>query len=254
MAFGFMGSKGLKVAYSTTRSSNLPLNRYESVFHARQSGADYLMFIDDDMTFEHDDIYKLWLNKLDIVSGIAVGKKWPHRPGTSMYNPVTDKFDITPAIPPQGLIDVDAVGTGFMMIKMSVFNRVPAPWFSIAPHRLFEDYKKLFESARLSLGRLVDGDDGKDVAARLAEVVNSLVPPEKDRRGVGGEDYYFCTRAREVGFKVKVDCGVRVGHIGNYPFTIEDHHMAVAVEKAEEDARNRASGTPTSADAEKAVA
>jgi hypothetical protein len=225
-AIAFLADKRVAVAFSDVSSSNLARNRAKSVRNAQEINADYLMFLDDDMVFDADAIYNMWRQKEDILSGVAVKKAYPHTPGASMINLDTGKHDITPHIPPQGIIEVDAVGTGFLMVKMSVFRAVAMPWFGFVPNGLFEDYAKLHEAVKLGLGRLANGDSSDDVRARLAEVMVDIIPPQKDRTGTTGEDYYFCARARECGFKIKVDCGVRVGHIGLCPYTI-DHYFAV---------------------------
>jgi hypothetical protein len=133
-AIKFMAVKGLGVAFAETFSANLARNRNRMVDEAQQANADYLMFIDDDMTFDPDSIYNLWLLKEDVVSGLAVGKMYPHKPGAANINPETGKHDIMPHFPPQGLITVDGVGTGFMMIKMMVFDKITKPYFAFAPN------------------------------------------------------------------------------------------------------------------------
>lgn len=226
MAVPFLASKGLKVAYSMTRGSNLAGNRNESVRNAKQSGADYMFFLDDDMTFAPDDIYKLWLNKADIVGGLYVKKLFPHTPNAAIYDETRKTFDAVHTFPPQGILKVDGIGTGFMMIKMKVFDKVPDPWFCFVAHGLFEDYRKVFDSVRLALGRLANGDEVDDVRARMAEMINSVTPPDKNRGKIMGEDYYFCRRAKEHGFQIGVDCGVRVGHVGDYSYTINEFYVA----------------------------
>lgn len=37
-----------------------------------------------------------------------------------------------------------------------------------------------------------------------------------------GEDYAFCERARRCGYKIWADTTIRLGHVGNYPYSWED--------------------------------
>ena len=161
-AIAYLEAKKVYVAFSPVRGSNLVRNRFRLVMNAREIGAEHVMFIDDDMIFEPEQIYDMWRQGEDVLSGVAVKKVYPHTPGCALYNPKTDKHDIVPHIPPQGLIEVDAVGTGFLMVKMAVFDKVAAPWFAFAPMGMFEDYSKMYGAIRSALVRLDKGDNAKD--------------------------------------------------------------------------------------------
>ena len=41
------------------------------------------------------------------------------------------------------------------------------------------------------------------------------------------EDFSFCERARQIGYKIYVEPTIKIGHIGNYPFTLEDYYNNV---------------------------
>jgi hypothetical protein len=198
-ALKFCAMKGMKIAFSETFSSNLARSRNSQVDEARKAGADYMVFIDDDMTFDSDSLYNLWRLEEDIVSGLTVRKMYPNKPSCNNINPETGKHDVIPDIPPQGLISVDAVGTGFLMIKMSVYDRIDAA----------------------SAGTLcVDAKNGKPYYA--------FAPKGES---VTGEDYFFCAKARVAGIRPKVDCGLIIGHLGPYPFTIYDYRLGLDIEK-----------------------
>lgn len=184
-AMKYAALKGLGLAFSERFGANLARNRNWLVDQGRKANADYLLFLDDDMTFDADAIYNLWLLKEDVVAGVTVRKMYPHNPHAANRNPETGKCDIKPHFPPQGLINVDAAATGFLMIKMAVFDKITKPYFAFAP----------------------DGDD------------------------VTGEDYFFCAKARDAGCQIKVDCGLIIGHLGPYPYTIHDYFLGLEIEK-----------------------
>ena len=37
------------------------------------------------------------------------------------------------------------------------------------------------------------------------------------------EDTYFCNKAKAVGIPIYIDASISIGHIGDYPFTVEDY-------------------------------
>ena len=137
--------------------SMLHVMRNRLVQKAIDEKCTHLLFIDSDMVFEKDSAIRLLKRKKDIIGGKMHLRKNP--PTLILQNPHTNK-DLTTC---------DAVGTGFMLIKLDVFKKLRQPWF-------FWDYV-----------------DGEPV----------------------GEDYWFCRKAREAGFKVWVDLTLPIGHIGD---------------------------------------
>jgi len=133
--------------------------------------ADYILWIDTDMMFRPNSLKKLLDCNKDIVSGLYFSRGYPFQPlashkvrGTNLFKPAD--------VNKNGLIEVDAAGFGFMLIKKGVFDKIEKPWFV---------YKKTL-----------------------------------------GEDYYFCTKAKEAGFKVFVNCDVQCGHWTERAITIND--------------------------------
>jgi len=49
-----------------------------------------------------------------------------------------------------------------------------------------------------------------------------LIVPDRNGQWYLGEDYAFCERARQCGYKVFADTTIRVHHIGNYRYSWED--------------------------------
>jgi len=155
-------------------------NRNYIAFQALNSKSDYVLMIDDDMTFPPDTLDKLISNQKDIV-GVAY-----HSRGS------TDKIKIVPDI--MSIAEVDkgkyinletetdpkykdvfecyATGTGIILIKCDVFRKIPQPWFEFT----------FFENGKCK----------------------------------EGEDWNFCFKAKEAGFKIYCDPRISVGHIGEY--------------------------------------
>jgi len=156
-------------------------NRTYLTVQALKSKSDYLLFIDDDMTFEPDLLDILIANKKEIV-GTAY-----HSRGNvdTMPKYLAGKIVSTAEVAPKEYIDLDnnddpkykdtfecfAAGTGIMLIKCDVFNKVPRPWFKFIFH----------DTGQVKLG----------------------------------EDWFFCREAKKVGYKIYTDPKPKVGHLGS---------------------------------------
>lgn len=104
-------------------------NREKIVFEAKKAEADYLLFIDADMDFDQFALQKLLdLNK-DVVGANYNQRQLPlistvkFLGDDGKYKNVDGKD--FPTVP----FKCGAVATGFMLIKMSVFDKIEKPWF-----------------------------------------------------------------------------------------------------------------------------
>lgn len=109
-------------------------NRNETVMLAQKNKADYIMFIDNDMVFPASGIQRLLDADKDII-GVHYNAR--PKPGTQsvstvkLANPWTDPRHgqiIASEIPAQ-MFQCFSVGTGFTLIKLSVFEKIAFPWF-----------------------------------------------------------------------------------------------------------------------------
>lgn len=104
-------------------------NRNYIAVQAVNAGSDYLMMIDDDMTFEVDT-----LDKLIAVDKPIVGVAYHPRSETGQ---ITKYLDETHAVVLEQTDDPKykqpfkcyATGTGIILINCSVFKETPRPWF-----------------------------------------------------------------------------------------------------------------------------
>jgi hypothetical protein len=133
-----------------------------------------IIFIDDDIYWTIEDLKKILESDKDIISGfykmLGVNEKEKSNYITGLIGEewLTEK-DIKNTT---GLIELDAIGFGFVAIKSEVFEKIKFPWF--------ETYEKVRE--------------------RDGVVLNY------------GEDFNFCQKALKAGFKVYGDPTVKVGH------------------------------------------
>ena len=152
----------LAIDMAICRGSNICHNRNTCVQSAIKNKADYLLFIDNDMSFPPttvDRMVEICENmNLDILGCNYLVKTPPHR---DMVVPL--KVEEGNKILLTGIDEVKRLPTGMMLIRMSVFDKIEPPWFILMPETI------------------------------------------EGQRSVGTEDYVFCDRAREVGFKIFMD-------------------------------------------------
>jgi len=103
----------------STRGYNTSENRNYIATQAVNNKSDYLFFVDDDMILPPDTLDRLLAHDKDIVGGIYNTKYEEQKPVIE-YLEGTKRED---------LFKVGAIGTGCMLIKTSVFKKLPQRWF-----------------------------------------------------------------------------------------------------------------------------
>lgn len=140
---------------------------------ARHHKAKYILFRDDDVVDPRGDgVLRLYQHNVDIAGGFYCMKRMPTEPliyGTDIKGPMLDWK-------PGDVMKVGAIGMGFCLIKTSVFDKIPEPWFKTSQ---FPDPK----------------DPQTEKATRFTE------------------DFYFCMKAREAGLDVWCDTSVSCYHV-----------------------------------------
>lgn len=136
-----------------------------------------VFFIDSDIVWQTDDFLKLLNSDEDIIAG------WYSRVDglTVALKKVgsSTQFETLAAqsiMDSKDLIEVDGIGLGFMCVKYEVLEKIGYPWF-------------------------------KFTLPEKTELENGLHVP------MSGEDVWFCQRAQEEGFTVKIDPQVQVEHM-----------------------------------------
>lgn len=112
-----------------TRSSILPRNRMDIVNAAKGLQADYLLFLDTDHTFPKDLIHQLIKPELPVVAANCVTKTIPASP-TARQSAPDPKGALVYSDPDSPeLEEVWRVGTGVMLVRMDVFDKLsPGCW------------------------------------------------------------------------------------------------------------------------------
>lgn len=115
------------VAIMTTGYKNSALNL--AVNAAKKHGATHFMSIDNDMVFPPDGINHLLAQDKDIIGANYNERRFPLRATIKIANSngqlvagdVSEYVDTFP---------VHSLGLGFVLIKMSVFDKIEKPWFN----------------------------------------------------------------------------------------------------------------------------
>jgi len=100
-------------------------NRNLLVRTARENECSHLFFMDHDMIFEPDAINRLLAHDVDVVGGAYNIRGILPRELNVWVN------EERLATLPRELFKADAIGCGCMLIRMSVFDALPFPWFKI---------------------------------------------------------------------------------------------------------------------------
>lgn len=116
-------SKHLTLDFFNHRSSRITANRNEIVKFAKENNATHVLFIDADMTFPPYALTELLKYDKDIACATATKRE----EGPS--DPIGVPCSADSAVTNKRLIQMDFVGMPFMLIKMSVFDKLKEPYF-----------------------------------------------------------------------------------------------------------------------------
>lgn len=128
-AIAELSRRGEKVQMNILKGFYVHNYREQLVERALASGATHLMFIDSDMTFLPDAVPTLLSRHQDIVGAPYVWKTPPHENIVKLIRGgelVSAGYDVG-----RQPFPCYSVGTGFMLVKMTVFSKVDPPWFRI---------------------------------------------------------------------------------------------------------------------------
>lgn len=158
---------------------------------ALAQGFDELLWIDSDVVFQADDIEKLRGHGLPIVCGIYAKKS--RREFACAFLPDTKEVRFGKH---GGLTELRYAGFGFIYTRREVYETI---------------------QARLKL---------PVCNQRFGSLLVPYFAPFVVQDGAGAwylsEDYGFCERARQSGFRIMADTSIRLWHVGNYRFGWED--------------------------------
>lgn len=168
----------------TINESLITRARDTSVARFRKTEYERLLFIDADIEFQPTDVAALWNMDSDIAVA-AYAMKRPDNPLAAWKDGALLKITDDMKAP----FAVDYAGTGFMMVKRNVFDKLEAAhpeW--------------VYEESQVGAGCVGFFQDPIEDGIHLSE------------------DYFFCKRWRELGGAVMLDPTIRLTHWGSFGF------------------------------------
>ncbi len=110
----------------TWEGCNVHQSRTNIVREAQRGKCSHLLFIDSDMVFKPEAVQTLIDHDKDIIGVNTHIRKLPLTSTIKLHDKHGTKlFEMK-----DELFECCAVGTGFMLIKMSVFDKLSTPWFA----------------------------------------------------------------------------------------------------------------------------
>ncbi len=135
---GYMGANPNYIGMDMhSRGAYIDHNRDRIAQRAIAEKTDYVLMIDSDMEYPHNIVDTLISRNKDIITCVyytpshdwKTGEMTVIRPMLFDYNPKTLQFRPWPKCDKKEPFKIDAVGTGIMLIKTSVFKKIKKPWF-----------------------------------------------------------------------------------------------------------------------------
>lgn len=145
-----------------------------------KSDHSHMMWLDADIVFTPDDVARLWNYQADVAVGFYSMKRLGSPVAAWRAGKLVDLKDC-PAEP----FEVDYAGTGFMLIRRGVVE------------------------ALAELAAKYEGPKGIVPLLYDTPIHNGIFE---------SEDYNFCRKAREAGFKIISDPSIKLGHIGQFVY------------------------------------
>lgn len=149
------------------------------------SGCTDLLFIDSDINFEPDAVFRLLAWTSDPKKGIVAGVPRVRDVNKTYIADLNYDDNLQLTMNGMGLVRAERVATAFMMVRRDVFTDM------MAAHPDWEYLDK-----------------------RCDKVVPALFDFMLTDEGYIGEDFLFCDRAREIGYEVWIDPTISLGHMG----------------------------------------
>jgi glycosyltransferase involved in cell wall biosynthesis len=173
----------------------LTMQRNECI---KQMDGDWILFIDDDMTWQPQAIRQIVETQrrtgAEVVGGLCFQRTPPHQPTLYMSNADHTGYAFEEKWNDGEILDVDATGLAFCLITTAALTK-------IIHHETGDKsivWPSLEERKRIPGWRFFQWD------------------------GRWGEDFQFCRAAKSAGCRIVVDTGIEIGHVADIVVTKKD--------------------------------
>jgi glycosyltransferase involved in cell wall biosynthesis len=104
------------------KSSIVAIARNDGVKRAREMAADFVLFLDSDMTFPRTTLHRLLAHRKDIVGATYTRRVPP-------FSILGAALESEPTCDAEGLTEMRHLPTGCLLIRMAVFEALSEPYF-----------------------------------------------------------------------------------------------------------------------------
>lgn len=176
--------------HRVTGVSDIARGRSILASEALAQGFEEIMWIDSDIRFLPDQVDMLRSHGKEIIGGVYV-RKGASGLSICLFN----KTENITFGKEGGMKEVQYSGAGFLLTQREVYERMGGdlPDFHYDGGKKAKHYFQHVYAA---------GNDGENL--------------------ILGEDYSFCDRATDEGYKIYVDSSIRLGHVGSYAWSWDD--------------------------------
>jgi hypothetical protein len=171
--------------------SAIDQGRNQIATNALRDGFEELMWIDSDVAFEPDAVDRLRSHGLPITCGV-----YPKKGKRAFACNFPGGLKQVVFGHNGGLVEIPYAGAGFLHTRAEVYREVQR--------------------------RLRMPSCNERFGPSMTPYFQPLVVPDGDGHWYLAEDFAFCHRARDCGFRIMADTTIRLKHIGSYSFSWED--------------------------------
>jgi hypothetical protein len=225
--------KNIMVSFSLLKSSLVTQGRNLCVaeFLNHKDNYDYLLFIDSDISFKPETIFKMIDADKDIIACpypmkmFETDKMWKKIKETDMVKSEKDllssgymypiKIGKNELIVDKGVMEVTHAPTGCMLIKRNVIDKL------IAKHPELEIYQPTVINGK---------ETKKENFYNLFDTLHDL-----ETKRYFGEDFGFCQRWTDIGGKVYVYIMDHISHIGDHEYCGRFYDMLTGLKRVDVD-------------------
>lgn len=144
----------------------LPSQRQKLAETAIAGGYTHMLFLDSDMTFPANTVHRLLATGKPIAACNYSTRRPPLRSTAAVFKEGGELQTIDPEQGFGGVHEVDAAGTGVMLIQLSVFEKLEKPWFAFeyTPDGWTgEDFYFCLKAGRAGFRPVVDLDLSREI-------------------------------------------------------------------------------------------
>lgn len=178
----------------------------------------HVLMMDDDMVPKPDALLKMLAHKKDFVSALCTVRTDPPLPTIRWLDKADMVYKRIYNWPKDSLLEVDATGTGMILVSRFCLEQVANAYFNCAFEREFLELPEDWPALEKIQSKRLEYFD-KEANAFWFRFLPWIIGCNEM-----GEDVGFCWMAtRYCGIKIFCDTSVQPDHIGNYGFGIKDY-------------------------------